>query len=129
MSGEEEYEYGDDDAAHMVTIPALISFGPPIYLDYGTNREIDLTIGTEVVHPNALDLLDAVITAALAIDPERAAETLAEAAESLPCQCRGCRAQRFADQPPRVDTVLALPTQCSDMTGTHFDGCDCGGED
>jgi len=53
----------------------------------------------EMVHPNALDLLDAAITAALAIDPERAAETLADAVESLPCQCRGCRAQRFTDAP------------------------------
>lgn len=80
---------------HMVTIPGRYD-GPPIYLDSSADYEIELNIGAVQVFPNAFDLLDAVITVALATDPESAAETLREAVEALPCQCRGCRAQRFA---------------------------------
>lgn len=81
---------------HTVTIPGRYD-GPPIFLDDSAFHEVTLTIGTEVVFPNAQDLLDAVITVALVTDPEGTMNTLINAADELPCQCGECVAERIAE--------------------------------
>jgi hypothetical protein len=60
---------------HMVTIPGRYD-GPPIHLDPGVFFEIDLRVGSELVHPNALDLLEAVLKVAFAVNPGGVAEVL-----------------------------------------------------
>lgn len=66
---------------HMVTIPGRYSF-PPIHLDTELNYEIRIVIGAAEAYPNALDLLDAVLKVALAVNPEGVAKTLSELTEA-----------------------------------------------
>jgi phage terminase large subunit-like protein len=98
MSGEEEYEYGDDDAAKPLNPKRSVIL----------NRASQCT-DDWVKFDERPDESRAFVNATITM-------------------------RDYLDMgEPGVITVTIEPgdllsTQCADMTGTHFDGCDCGGE-